>query len=99
MSQDLPSKEPHPTAAGQTAPPEITLSDARREALTRTLQQIAGRKVVDESSSANVRLLAQIGFRFGGSSRRRWPHRLSWIGRGLPAHQAGRSGRPQQPAL
>jgi uncharacterized protein (DUF697 family) len=33
--------------------------------VTRALQQIAGRRVVDESASAIVRLLAQIGSRFG----------------------------------
>ncbi len=65
MIQDLHPKEPHPTAAGQTALPGITLSDTDREALTGAPQQIAGRGVVDESSSAIVRLLAQIGSRFG----------------------------------
>jgi hypothetical protein len=33
--------------------------------VSRALQQIAGRGVVDESASAIVRLLAQIGARFG----------------------------------
>jgi uncharacterized protein (DUF697 family) len=35
------------------------------KSVTRALQQIAGRGVVDESASAIVRLLAQIGSRFG----------------------------------
>ena len=35
------------------------------KSVTRALQQMAGRGVVDESASAIVRLLAQIGSRFG----------------------------------
>ena len=38
---------------------------AMARSVTRALQQIAGRGVVDESASAIVRLLAQIGARFG----------------------------------
>ncbi|KLK92407.1 hypothetical protein AA309_15510 [Microvirga vignae] len=38
---------------------------AMAKSVTRALQQIAGRGVVDESASAIVRLLAQIGSRFG----------------------------------
>jgi len=38
---------------------------AMAKSITRALQQMAGRGVVDESTSAIVRLLAQIGSRFG----------------------------------
>jgi hypothetical protein len=38
---------------------------AMAKSVTRALQQMAGRGVVDESTSAIVRLLAQIGTRFG----------------------------------
>jgi uncharacterized protein (DUF697 family) len=38
---------------------------AMAKSVTRALQQMAGRGVVDESASAIVRLLAQIGSRFG----------------------------------
>jgi hypothetical protein len=38
---------------------------AMAKSVTRTLQQMAGRGVVDESASAIVRLLTQIGSRFG----------------------------------
>jgi hypothetical protein len=38
---------------------------AMAKSVTRALQQMAGRGIVDESTSAIVRLLAQIGVRFG----------------------------------
>ncbi|ANY82551.1 hypothetical protein BB934_30190 (plasmid) [Microvirga ossetica] len=43
----------------------FAVRSAMAKSVTRALQQMAGRGVVDESASAIVRLLAQIGSRFG----------------------------------
>ncbi len=61
MSQNPPTMTPHPSATGRTTPPEITLTDADREALRQAVLALEGPSYVARLSTLAGRPIELLG--------------------------------------